>query len=143
MVWMNLHTKQKETHRLRKWTCGCQGEGLVRDFGKVMYIQLYLKWITNKDVLSSTWDFAQLFASLDERGSQGRMGMYSWVPSCSPETITALLIGCIPIQNKILKFEGKKKAIRDKEGCYVMIKLSILQKTWQFFFSYFLKPWNF
>ena len=33
---MNLRTKQKETHRLRKQTYGCQGFGIVEDFGKVM-----------------------------------------------------------------------------------------------------------
>ena len=26
---MNLLTKQKETHRLRKWTYGCWSEGIV------------------------------------------------------------------------------------------------------------------
>ena len=26
-------------------------EGIVRDSGKVMYTLLYLKWITNKDLL--------------------------------------------------------------------------------------------
>ena len=31
------------------------GEGTVREFGKVMYTLLYLKWITNKDLLCSTW----------------------------------------------------------------------------------------
>ena len=31
---MNLFTKQKETHRLRKWTYGCHGEGIVRDSGR-------------------------------------------------------------------------------------------------------------
>ena len=31
---MNLLTKQKETHRLRKWMYGCQGKGIVRDFGR-------------------------------------------------------------------------------------------------------------
>ena len=48
---MNLLTKQKEAPRLRKQTYGCQGEGTVREFGKVMYILLYSKWITNKDLL--------------------------------------------------------------------------------------------
>ena len=47
---MNLLTKQKETHRLRKRTHGCQGEGIVKDFGKVMYKLLYLKWIANKNL---------------------------------------------------------------------------------------------
>ena len=44
-------TKQKETHRLWKQTYGCQGEGIVKHFGKVMYTLLYLRWITNKDLL--------------------------------------------------------------------------------------------
>ena len=39
----NELTKQKETHRLRKRTHGCQEEGIVKDFGKVMYTSLYLK----------------------------------------------------------------------------------------------------
>ena len=56
---MNLLTKQKETHRLRKQTYDCQGERIVRDFWKVMYTLLYFKWRTNKDLLSSTWNSAQ------------------------------------------------------------------------------------
>ena len=30
------------------------GEGIVREFGMDMYTLLYLKWITNKDLLYST-----------------------------------------------------------------------------------------
>ena len=33
---MKLLTEQKEIHRPRKHTYGCQQEGIVRDFGKVM-----------------------------------------------------------------------------------------------------------
>ena len=33
----NELTKQKETHRLRKRTYGCWGEGIVRKFGMDMY----------------------------------------------------------------------------------------------------------
>ena len=33
-------------------------EGILRDFEKVIYT-LYLKWITNKDLLYSTWNSAQ------------------------------------------------------------------------------------
>ena len=58
---MNLLTRQKETHRLRKQTYGCWGEGIVRDFGKVMYTLLYSKWITNKNLLYSTWNSAQYY----------------------------------------------------------------------------------
>ena len=38
---MNLVTKQKETHRLRKLSL--PGEGIVREFGKDMYTLLYSK----------------------------------------------------------------------------------------------------
>ena len=36
-----------------------QGEGIVREFGMDMYTLLYLKWITNKDLLYSTGNSAQ------------------------------------------------------------------------------------
>ena len=35
------------------------GEGIVREFGIDMYTLLYLKWITSKDLLNSTWNSAQ------------------------------------------------------------------------------------
>ena len=35
------------------------GEGAVREFGIDMYTLLYLKWITNKDLLYSTGNSAQ------------------------------------------------------------------------------------
>ena len=64
-VQMNLFTKQKQTHRLRKRTYGCwgygSGEGIVREFGMDMYTLLDLKWITNKDLLYITGNFAQYF----------------------------------------------------------------------------------
>ena len=49
MMQMNLLTKQKKTHRLRKRTCGFWGEGIVREFGMVMYTLLYLKWIITRN----------------------------------------------------------------------------------------------
>ena len=55
---MNLLTKQNEIHRRRKRTYGFWGRGIVRDFGEVMYTLLYLKWITNKDLLYSMWNSA-------------------------------------------------------------------------------------
>ena len=36
-------TKKKRTHRFGKQTHISVGEGIVRDFGKVMYTLLYLK----------------------------------------------------------------------------------------------------
>ena len=68
---MNLFTKQKETHRLRKQTYGCHGEGVVRDFGKVMYTLLYLKWITNKNLLYGTWNSAHCYVPARMGGELG------------------------------------------------------------------------
>ena len=52
---MNLFAKQKQTFRFRKQTYGCQEEGweegIVREFGMDTHTLLYLKWITNKDLL--------------------------------------------------------------------------------------------
>ena len=48
---MNLVKKQKDTHRLRERTYGCQGKRIVREIEMDMYILLYSKWITNKDLL--------------------------------------------------------------------------------------------
>ena len=46
---------------LKKQTYGCQEEETVGDFRKVMYTLLYLKWITNKDLLYSTWNSDQCY----------------------------------------------------------------------------------
>ena len=56
---MNLLTKQKETRR--KQTYSCQGEEIVREFGMDMFTLLYLRWMTNKDLLYSTGDSAQCY----------------------------------------------------------------------------------
>ena len=63
MIQMNLLTKQKETHRLIKRTYGRWGEGIVREFGKDRYTLLYLKWVTNKDLLYRTRNSAQCYVA--------------------------------------------------------------------------------
>ena len=72
---------------------GC-GEGTVREFGMDMYTLLYLKWITNKELPNSTWDSAQWYVAADGRGVGGGWTHVCMVRSlsCSPETVTALLI---------------------------------------------------
>ena len=37
------------------------GEGIFKDFRMDVYTLLYLKWITNKDLLYSTWNFTQCY----------------------------------------------------------------------------------
>ena len=51
-----------------------EGEVIVKDFGKVMYTLLYLKWITNKDVLYHTWNSAQFVWQPGREGSLGEKG---------------------------------------------------------------------
>ena len=82
MIQMNLFTKQKQTHRLIEnklmvtreegW-----GEGIVREFGIDMYTLVYLRWITNEDLLYSTgnsrWEF------LDGREVWGRVDGYMYM----------------------------------------------------------------
>ena len=81
---INELSKQKETHRLREWTYGCQGEGIVREF--VVYTLLYLKWITNKDILYSTWNSVQCYVAAWMGGEFGGgwIHVYEWL---SPFTV--------------------------------------------------------
>ena len=57
---MNLQNRLKDLEnelmvsRGKEW-----GEGIVREFGMDMCTQLYLKWITNKDLLYTTSNSAQ------------------------------------------------------------------------------------
>ena len=50
---MNLPTKQKQTHRHREQTCGCQGGegGMDWEFGVSRGKLLHLEWINNKVLL--------------------------------------------------------------------------------------------
>ena len=52
---------QRETHRLRKQIYGGWVERIVMEFGMDMYTLLYLKWVTNKDLLWSTGNSAQCY----------------------------------------------------------------------------------
>ena len=38
-------------------------EGIVQEFGMDTYTLLHLKWITNKDLLYSTWNSAQCYVA--------------------------------------------------------------------------------
>ena len=60
---MNLSTKQKQTHRHREQTCGCQ-RGAGRggkdwEFGMNRGKLLYIGWINNKVLLYSTGNWIQ------------------------------------------------------------------------------------
>ena len=97
-------------------TYGCQGEGcgkgIVKEFGINMYTLLYLKWITNKDLLYSTWNSAQHYVAawMGEGFGEEQIHVYTWqspfaVHHCwtvTTKAITILFIGYTPIQNKKL-----------------------------------------
>ena len=98
-IQMNLLTKQKEAYILRKQTYGCRGEGIVRDFRKVMYTLIYYNGEPTKTC-------SMLCPSLDGRGAWGRMDTCICMTEsrhCSSETTTTLLISYTPNQNKKLK----------------------------------------
>ena len=57
MTQMNLSTKQKQTHRHREQTCGCQGGGEVGEFGIGRCKLLHLEWINNKVLMYSTGNY--------------------------------------------------------------------------------------
>ena len=50
------------------------GEGIVRQFGMDMYTVLYLKWITNKDLRSSTENSARCYEAAWRGGESGEKG---------------------------------------------------------------------
>ena len=82
------------------------GEGIVREFGIDMYTLLYLKWITNKDLLYGTRNSAQCYLAAWRGGEfpENRTHEYMTESLCNPpQTITTLLICYIPILNKKLK----------------------------------------
>ena len=86
-------TKQKETHRLREQTYGCQGEGPVREFGMGIYTPLYVNWITNKDLLYGTWNSAQCHVAAWMGGGLGGewIHVYVWL---SPSVVHLKLSHC-------------------------------------------------
>ena len=70
-----------------------------------MYTLLYLKWITNKDLLYRIWNSGQCNVAAWMRGEFRGEWIYVKAESlrCSPKTIMTLLISYTPIQNKVLK----------------------------------------
>ena len=96
---------------LREWIYGYQGEvgreGTDWEFGMDMYTLLYLKWITNKDLLYSTGNAAQY--SINNLSGKR---IWKRIDTCigiteslcyTHETNTILLISYTPMSNKKLK----------------------------------------
>ena len=94
------------------------------------YTLLYLKWITNKDLWYSYRELCSMLCSnLDERGIWGRKDTCMSVAESlhhSPETITTLLTGYTPKQNK--KF-FKKRTLGFSESTPTLLKNG--EKGWK------------
>ena len=61
-----------------------RGKGIVKEIGVIMCTLLYLKWITNKDLLYSTGKSAQCHVAAYKGGGFGENGcmcMFGWVSS--------------------------------------------------------------
>ena len=72
----NELTKQKETQRLREQTYGCQGDGTVSKFATDRCTLLYLKWITNKDLLYRIRNSARCYVAAWKGGEFGGEWVY-------------------------------------------------------------------
>ena len=57
-------------------------EGIVREVEMDKYTLLYLKWITNQDLLYSSWNSAQCYVAAWMRGKFGEwIHAYVWLSS--------------------------------------------------------------
>ena len=72
---MNLVAKQKQSHRCRKQTYGYQGGkwqgGINWEIGIDIYTLLYIKQITNKNLLYSTGNSTQ-YSVMTYRGNESK-----------------------------------------------------------------------
>ena len=89
---MNLQNRNRLAYLENELTVA--GGRMRKDRGLQMdvYTVLYLKWITSKYLLSSTWN---VNCSLDGRGVWGRMDLCIYMTEflhCSPEAITTLFV---------------------------------------------------
>ena len=78
---MNLFTKQKktQTQRMNLRLQRRKDWGIDREFGMDMYTLLYLKQITNKDLLYSTGNSAQCYVAAWMGGELGGEWMHVFV----------------------------------------------------------------
>ena len=59
----NELTKQKQTHRFMAAGGKDRRKRYVAEFEMGMYTLLYLKWMTNKELLYSPWNSAQCYVA--------------------------------------------------------------------------------
>ena len=72
---MNLSTKQKQSHRHRGQTCGCQEEEMDWLFGVSRCKLLHLEWINNKVLIYSKGNYIQS-PGINHNEKQYKVRMY-------------------------------------------------------------------
>ena len=88
------------------------GERIVREIEMDMYILLCSKWITNKDLLSSTWNSVQCYVASWMRGAFGGVWIhvYVWL---SPFTVHLKLPQRCSSAILQYKIKVEKKRVRE------------------------------
>ena len=76
--------------------------GIVREFEMHGYTWLYLKWITNKDLLYSTWNSVQCYMATWMKGVWGRMDARIYMAESLLCSITLLINRLYPSKKKNL-----------------------------------------
>ena len=102
--WIYLQNRKRHT--------GLENEHMIAQWGEIVkefWMRTAIFQMDNKQGSQHMELSSMLCGSLDGRGVWGgmdtcmAMDMYGWSLCCSTETITTLLIDCIPRQNKKLK----------------------------------------
>ena len=76
--------KNSQTQKMNLWV---PGEGIVRDFGMVVYTLLYLKCITNKNLLHGTWNSLSVMCWPGCEGNLEEKNGYIYLYDLSPFTL--------------------------------------------------------
>ena len=103
----NELTKQAYRLPIGAYGWGCREKEVFREFGMDVYIVLYLKQISNKDLLCSTGDSAQCYVAawLGEEFGGKWIHVYVWLSPFAVhlKTITALFVNQLYPNTKFKK----------------------------------------
>ena len=105
---MNLYTVQKHSHRHRKQTMVTKGEreggGINQEeYGINMYKLLYIKQISNKDLLYSTGNYIQHHV-ITYNGKLSEKICITKSICCTPKTNTTLYINYASIKKSTIQY---------------------------------------
>ena len=93
---------------------------MVMEIGMDMYTLLYLKWITNKDLLYSTGSSTQSYVAAWRGGEFGGEWIHIYLAEslpCSPETITQYC------QSAIFQYKKVKKQNKTHTSTVLRVRL--------------------